>query len=96
MVEKFDIEMKFIPVKEMDKFPFGLVFFGEKHPVYVSPTMYEDIKAGTVTNLPYAMLVYRRGETPIEDVVLNIIDEVKDGLREKYEAGVLDNIDTTD
>ena len=36
-------EMTFIPVPSMEFFPFGLTFFGERNPVYVSQKVYDDI-----------------------------------------------------
>ena len=89
-------EMTFIPIPLMEGFPFGLTFFGERNPVYVSPKVYKDIQDKLVPNLQYAMLAYRRDQRTIEEAVQDIIDEVKDGLKGKYEMGVLDNTSKSD
>ena len=77
-------------IPSMKYFDFGLMFFDDISTVYVSEDLAKKVKSGELAHIPYAMLTYRKSQKTIEEVVTEIEELVKSGLREQYEKGQID------
>lgn len=55
----------------------GIVYFDDRSVVYVSRSVFENIKTGNIKKLEYAVLTYQRAEKDIDAVAREIVTELE-------------------
>lgn len=72
-----ETKVKITPVAEMEGLQFAMHYFDDNTELFVSPSIFEQLKEGTYPNLKFVMLSVSRKDDDIENIATMIVNKFK-------------------